>query len=378
MSLNQMVRYPYLNEIKNTKLIRYIPSQFIISESIIIHKNDYGGAQLTKNGAWESKEENYPNQPLILPHYFDIFNCTMALLRNVYINHASAIVTNDYFIIPDENDWFVATKKPGEGKVIASYDKAIAVGRDSDRYGHWILDYMGPLLLLPIDVILTHKILNIPNIPIAHEMLDFLGVPKENRIFRMKKYELIHCNSVYFPYRPLVNADYIGYPIQLIRDFVHKHLNLSQINQTKYAFYQRQATRKIINFDQMVSTAKSSFPEYNWECLQDRQSLIECGKIWAAIKLMISGNGSHLFRCVCLKKGCVVVEILGAYNDLSCMGALYSCGVHVISIKNPSISYSMWWGGSSYNAEIDKIMKSIRYLKPYLDGKEFPKDSLRF
>lgn len=132
----------------------------------------------------------------------------------------------------------------------------------------------------------------------------------------------------------------------------------------------------VLNMNQIVDEAKKTFPEYPWEIIPDSQSLAECGKTWAAIKLIISGNGSHMFRCVCMQKGAVTIEFLGPYHDWSCMGAILSMGVHVITIKANSITFSMWWNGGNYNMDVDKVINTIKYVKPYLDGQEFPKGPL--
>lgn len=367
--------YQVLKQVTRTKLIRYIPKEHIIHETEFFKVNDYYGAQVRQNGRW-SNIEDYPKNPVVLPAYFINFTCTMAYLKNVYINWASGILTNDYWIVPDENDWFLNARRPSSGVVVAQYDYAIAVGRESNRYGHWILDYMCPLLLIPFDIIKTYKILNVPDIPIAHEMLDWLEVPKENRIIRKPSNQLIFCEHVYFPYKPLVEANYLGYPVQLIRELVFKHLKLNGIPQTKYVFLQRKARRVVLNMDEIVALAKTTFPEYPWEYIPDSQSLAECGKTWAAIKLIISGNGSHMFRCVCMQKGCVAIEFLGPAHDWSCMGAILSMGVHVLSIKTAAISDGMWYGGGNYRMEVDKVINSIKYVKPYLDGQPFPKGPL--
>lgn len=361
--------------IERTELIRYIPNETLMSEETFFKVQDYYGAQVRKNGKWND-EEDYPAKPIIFPPYFYNFTCKMALLKNVYINWASGVLTNEHFIIPDENNWFVSARAPSSGPVVARYENAIAVGRESNRYGHWILDYMCPLLLLPENVIKTYTILNVPDIPIAHEMLNWLGVPKKNIVHRLMRHQLVFCRNVYFPYKPLVDANYIGYPVQLIRDLVFKTLKLDGINQTKYCFYQRAKKRVILNLNEMINMTKINFPEYPWETIPDGQSLTQCGKTWAAIKLIISGNGSHMFRCVCMQKGAVYIEILGPYNDLSCLGAVLSTGTHVITIKTNAITMGMWWSGKNYKMEIDKVINAIKYVKPYLDGQPFPSGPL--
>ncbi|EAY18194.1 hypothetical protein TVAG_122600 [Trichomonas vaginalis G3] len=339
---------------------------------------DIGETQLRMNGKW-SEIDDHPAKPVIIPEMFHRFRGTMTILKNIYVNRNSAILLPGKFIVPTNETKYYNMKGPNCGTIIATYDNCVCFGHDSTKiYAHWMIDYFGMLMLLPKEVVETYKLINIPDIPGAHETLDFLNVPKENRIPFPSYSNLYFLRRCYYMYDPLTMSNHYGLPLQKIRDFLHKKFQLDGIEKTKYCCYQRNARRRIINFDQMVKTLKERFPDYKWECIEDHQSLTQCARYWAAIKLIISGNGSHYFRCFCMNKGAVAVEVQGVYHDLSCMGALLMCGVHCITLKNPELNHAVWWGGGSYNMEINKIAKTVEYLKPYLSGGKFPNGPLVF
>lgn len=304
---------------------------------------------------------------------------TMGLLKDIYVNRECGISIPGYFIMTSDLPLYKDHRGNGTGRVVASYENAICFGHEFVfQYGHWFMDYLAPLMLLPLEVIRTYKLLNIPDMQGAHETLDFLDVPRANRIPVQRPGELIHCERLYYAYYPMPHICYYGRPLTNIKKMIHEKLGLDGINQTKYCGYNRKSRRMILNFKEMMNSLQKNFPEYSWEVIEDHLSLVECGKIFAAIKLIISGNGSHYFRCFCMNKGAVAIEVLGVYHDWSCMGAIMSTGAHCITLQNPEITYSKWWGGSHYNMEIDKIIKTVKYLQPYLKGGPFPKDDLVF
>lgn len=359
--------------ISGTKFLNYIPGDHIESVQLFNETIDWEGVECRVHGRW-NEVDDHPKNPFIYPPEMRVFTVKIGVLTDMYVNRAAGICTKEYFIVPSNVTWFYNQRGQGSGTVIASYENAIVFGHAYNyQYGHWFLDYLAPLMLLPLKIVKTYKLLNIPNIAGAHETLDFLGVPKENRIAPPGYGQLIHCDRLYYAWDPLPQTAYYGPPLKLIKKLVHDALGLDGIPTTRYVCYNREARRKILNFDQMVNSLKSNFPEYNWETIRDHMSLAECGKIFASIKLIISGNGSHYFRCFAMNKGSVAVEVLGIFHDISCMCALMSSGAHVISLQHPGINHAMWWGGANYNMEIDKIVKIVKYLQPYLKGGQFPK-----
>ncbi|EAY02574.1 hypothetical protein TVAG_116280 [Trichomonas vaginalis G3] len=367
-----------VSEIYNTKLITYMPEEIIESKTVYDIPIDIGDTQLRMNGKW-SDVDDHPAKPVVLPEKFQRFKGTMAILKNIYVNRNSGILLPGKFIVPTNDSWYYETKRPDSGRVIATYDNCVCFGHGSTRlYGHWMVDYLSMLMLLPKEVLKAYKLINVPDIKGAHETLDFLNVPKENRIPYPQGYDLYFLRRCYYMYDPLTMTNHYGLPLQRIRDFLHEKFQLDGIEKTKYCCYQRNARRKIINFDEMFNTLKKEFKEYKWECIKDHQSLTQCARYWAAIKLIISGNGSHYFRCFCMNKGAVAVEVHGVFHDLSCLGAIIMCGVHCITLKNPELTHHVWWGGGSYNMEIKKIVKTVKYLKPYLSGGQFPSGPLVF
>lgn len=369
---------PAVNEITRAVRITSIPKKYIINEINFDEPVNWDGAQSRIHGRWNDQDD-HPKNPVVFPPELQRFRLTIGLLRNIYVNRQSGISVPGYHIIPTDDNWFYTKRGVGTGKVVKTVDNAICFGHEFVyQYGHWFMDYLAPLVLLPRNIIHTYKLLNVPNIPGAHETLDFLDVPRENRIAPQHGTDLIYCHRLYYAYNPLPQIAYYGCPLTEIKKLIHEKLGLDGIKLTRYCCYNRNARRTILNFNEMVKSLKTNFPKYKWETIADHQSLVQCGKVFASIKLIISGNGSHFFRCFCMNKGAVAIEVLGAYHDWSCMGAIMSTGAHCISIQHPGITAALWWGGSHYNIEIDKIVKAVKYLKPYLDGGEFPVDRLVF
>ena len=86
------------------------------------------------------------------------FNDSILHLKNVYITYSATCVTQKFEIISPGS--LFSTASASEGPVIGAYDSIIAFGHAYVIvYGHWFIDFLCPLALIPDDILKSSMII---------------------------------------------------------------------------------------------------------------------------------------------------------------------------------------------------------------------------
>ena len=185
-----------------------------------------------------------------------------------------------------------------------------------NNYGHFMLDKLGTIMLLPEDVIKRSYILTTNILPCFTEFLNIVGFSLD-RILICNENDWIYAKKlhVFTKFRPL-NC-FGGPPIYRLHKLFRNYFNLDQIEPTKYAFCNRKAKSRVIsNFYELIDLAKKTFPDYNFEEIPDNPgNTSETAKLWATLRFIFVVIGSNASKGIFMKEGTVICMASCQYID---------------------------------------------------------------
>ena len=193
----------------------------------------------------------------------------------------------------------------------------IAASQDAmDNYGHFMLDKLGTIMLLPEDVIKRSYILTTNILPCFTEFLNIVGFSQDHILY-CDRNDWIYAKKlhVFTKYRP-INC-FGGPPIYKLHKLFRKYFNLDLIEPTKYAFCNRKAKSRVIsNFHELMDLAKTTFPDYNFEEIPDDPgNTSETAKLWATLRFIFVIIGSNASKGIFMKEGTVMCMASCEYID---------------------------------------------------------------
>ncbi|EAX95693.1 hypothetical protein TVAG_144420 [Trichomonas vaginalis G3] len=148
---------------------------------------------------------------------------------------------------------------PGETRSFAgNYDHAICVGhRWSSYYGHFITDYLCPLMCVPREYWAKSKVIvglepETKSLNHVFDLLTMIGIKNES-IHILGRTEWVFCNNLYTVVDP---PSYFSHPATCyvnLSKLLNKNLKLQDVEAKQYVICNRRppANRKIANFDEL-------------------------------------------------------------------------------------------------------------------------------
>lgn len=160
-----------------------------------------------------------------------------------------------------------------------------------------------------------HKILRIyeynqkipillPNVPFIKNIIEYLKIPNPIVYFDNSKQYYTIKFGVY------ISETRSGNPSPNDIDLVRKYMRLEEptTDQVCVLLYRKEARRNIHNFEEVLETLKSTFPDETWVVF-DSMPFETCVRLFDRAKLIIGAHGAGLSNMMFARKGTPVIEL---------------------------------------------------------------------
>lgn len=329
------------NYIKNCRYV-ILKSTELIDYGYVFDENLYNYPKIN-----ESRNINLINH----------LNCQFAIYKNCYVNGNGEFANLTHHIMPPfatGPEW-IRDFGPG-GKIAEILPYVCVFGHKmSVNFGHFILDYLTPLMLVP-ESDKHYFYLVLPKIEkFAKEFLHALGFTP-SKIIVIKGNQWVFANRLLVAHHPRPHLIHFGPPVKLLSKKLKNFYNLDKIPATKYVLMNREGSRKIKNFDELVDAVKAKYNDIDWDvCVDKSESIEKVSKIWASIKMICTGPGSNCYKGVFMKEKSIAVLFLFSPYDFATQLFLGSNEINVAMSFNPDYVFV----AEPTDIDIDASIKAV-------------------
>ena len=298
------------------------------------------------------------------------------IIRDAYANGHGSWVIDGMLFSPGKSEYNECSYFPSHfdlNKGTLRYvdvDEIIIAGDQGslDNYGHFILDKLGCIMLLPDEVIQRSCIILSTILPVFPELLKIVGfLPSQMLFFDNNDWVYAKKLHVFTNNRPL-NC-FGGPPIYKLHKIFRKHFQLNSIEPTKYALFNRKAKSRVIsNFNELVEMTHKTFPDYKWEEIPDIQgNLTTVAKTWASIRFIFLIIGANAANGIFMKEGTVICMGSCQYVDHNLLNENVGSH-HAVYIYHTGMSHF----DKSNNINLNETMKACHVCLYYDKNHRWP------
>ena len=270
----------------------------------------------------------------------------IAVYTNMYVVHSLSVADNRNFYI------FVDRRYAGDGiykigpnssaKCIGKFEEVIAFGHIRvDCFGHWFVDALIPLMLLPESVLFRSKICTHYMRGYYAETLTHLGVKEENIIYIN---DTDYCiGRIVYSLIPYPHLTTFGYPGKILWKKIRKAFSVDEIKPDLYAITNRAGIRRSIPSDTIEAIfqyVKLKYSEYNWTYMRDNpQSVQDTAIFWAHLKFAFAPTGSNLCGLFFMNQKSVIVVAQADINDICFQAHAAVIGIYIFLFAVPGTGH---------------------------------------
>ena len=244
------------------------------------------------------------------------------------------------------NNIFFATQyrcqshKPQIEVIDKMYDYIMAAGLSSSyTYGHWVLDIIAPLSLIPVQIRQKFHIFLKKKENFHGEIAEIVGIKKEN-IHELKMTECVVGKHVY-QFNPICcNSYHIKAYIEL-RNIMYQYYSLdNRPKADKYVLFNRHkgGRRQILNIDSVLSQLHISCPA-KWEICYPFETVKETALFFNSIKFAIGAAGSENANSLFMQNNAVYCEITTSLEFPWVAYHMAASKVHYFVYRDPTIPH---------------------------------------
>jgi len=299
-----------------------------------------------------------PNTSLIIPNLihniensYSINEVVFLLSHNVYTSEHCGIYTNSTCYTHRKSCHLKYTEN---GLVELEYNSVISICHFFlFFYGHIFFDVLAPMMLIPERIRHnSHAIITIRK-PIYIEAFVAIGFSEDRLIF-IKPNEMVKCRYLYTLKNPAC-IDFFGEALHQLRLKLFNYYNLSSIKPSLYCLYNREGSRRIINFQDLQNSVSHAFPQFNWTVIPKQSSLRDTAQLFAQVKFIFQITGSGMSNCLFMHPKTTVVEVLCSHpND--CFAILTQvCQINHVIMKMINVPHF----GPPFTIVIPVVLRGI-------------------
>lgn len=283
-------------------------------------------------------------------------------LRRVYCNFCGGVSDGETWIVID---CLLGREKPyKEHSFIGEYDKVLLIGHYfTSVYGHFILDLIVPLILLPRTIVTRYYVPFAVNRTFYVELLTFAGVDPSRLIFPIDGSK----TSMYYADKALClkgpDCRFNSYAFTtLLRNKILNAYNISSINHYRNVLYNRLKSRKISNFGSLVEAVKTHFPGIDFQTNYDVSfpSIRELAYYWSSVKILVAIQGSNLQNTMFMSNSCGCVVLNTKSYDKYWIFLAMLTRYWVINSRNDK--FPQWGRTSGYNVNVNGVLYALKQL----------------
>lgn len=230
--------------------------------------------------------------------------------------------------------------KPRIGRIIESYKNVLVCGHEQCRiYGHFVLDLMSPLMLIP-EEIKQKCLLLAPVCPFdVSEFIRFAGF--ENRTIFLKRREWIFAENIYFLMNPRPHGEYQSACLYNLSIAIKKYFNVDKVNPDSIGFHKREGTVRVIsNIDELINSSSQVWKNEKFISVPDHFNTIkETALYYSQLKVLVAVAGSNLLNCMFMKEGTTLIEVMGQIWNSHITSPILVFNMYLVIISEPRLHH---------------------------------------
>ena len=287
---------------------------------------------------------------------------TIYKLKNVFVNQGTTFSIGNVLYNPRHRfckRWFEFNSSIFIGDV----ENAIIAGHGWVRYnyGHWFHDYLLPLMLFPDELVDNFYVINQGMLGVSFETLIAAGVRKSQILF-LPPMTCMYARNLYIIDDPSPVLIHFGYCSRKLHEKFAKYFDLNRIEATDFCLTNRRynSSRYIRNWNEVVDSVKTAFPEHKWKCVDDYiEDINTTARLWAAIRFIFLPSGSNCVKLYFMKRGSVLCVGEADVIDYSPMEDAASLGIFSQWFCFPGMTH--FGNKKGWNVSTSLCVDNIRY-----------------
>ena len=263
---------------------------------------------------------NVPFQKINDPALINIKQ-TISVFFNCYISSRCGVSDGEYLYMLSGKSPFTYIFQYNNDDLLTDFEEeVIAFGsKYCNVFGHWFIDTLLPLMLLPEDVIRRAKIIVQSTLPFQIDTLTAFGISKE-QIISQESPHWVYARIAYvlvpFPF-----LNFVGESAYLLSDKLKKFYQVQEDEKADICYAMNRPiakTRHIPDdiFQQIVSYFKTEYKNYKWEIFMNNAiTMNRIVKIYSKAFFIFTPTGSGLIGIMFMKKHSAILCAEGDYLD---------------------------------------------------------------
>ena len=269
--------------------------------------------------------------------------------RDVLVNgYGTRIVNGTFYNCHRRNQGPRVTNAP----VVAQFPIAIclSIQRTVDgMFGHWVHDFLACLIMIPRPVYINVPIITYRVLPSVRQMLEVIGVPKENIVNIWRPARYVYVQELYSVIGP-GNSNYaFGKRLKDTVQLLQKVLPLPPLKPTVFLFKNRfQGERRYVNnFQELFNMSVQLYPQYNWKYDTERvYDIFRTSKLYHTVLCLIAPTGSNSLNLIFMQPNTIYLNLMSKWIDSCVITSTVSCDVHLVVLYDKTNSH---WCRTTWN-----------------------------
>ena len=220
-------------------------------------------------------------------------------------------------------------------------------------WGHWIHDFFVVLLLLPKPIYQNIPIITYSIMPNIKQMLNLIGVPKENIIEYSNPRNYVYIDEMYSILVKAASCGIYGPPFKRVVETIHQKLNLSNVHPNIFLVKNRYKGEKryVNNMEDLFNISIQLYPLYNWKYDTSREfDLFTISKLFCSAACLICPSGSNSINAIFMKSNTIYINLMSNWIDNPVIGSVVSCEIHIFILQDKKNNH---WAHTIWNFPLD-------------------------
>ena len=300
------------------------------------------------------------------------FNQTVAVFKNCFITPFYSVSDGQKIYLFYKHNFMKWTVYNGKKFPIEAYeDEVIAFGHKKiDIFGHFFLDVLVPLMLLPEEILHRAKIFFHHPKDFSIETLQIFGI-KPSQFLAKDHYFGVWAKKAYVLV-PSPHINMFGWPIIKLSTHLMQHYGIEDLIATDYYIMNRKDGFRSIpqkNFDDIVSYFKTNHPGNNYKTFYCNGTVKETAIIWRTAKFVFAPTGSGNIGMMYMHKHCAVLCAHSTYYDQTMKGIAITYEIFYLCF---SVPYSRQWRRIPFKIPIKSVDRLTKVIFYALENHKWP------
>ena len=274
-----------------------------------------------------------------------VVDAHFACLRDIFVNPACTTTDGEFLYVPKNYSGFPFNQiyEQYTGTFNRSIKNLIAFGHlNTFIYGHFFLDVVMPLTIIPEEMLEDSKVLVNDDSPYVVETLKIFGL--EDCIVLIPEDSWFYVHNLYVAYDPMPHVSHLGPCLVKFTKKFKKYYKIDPYAEAnQYCLMNRypEVRRSIKDFESFEELVRKTFPNIEWNTLYDFYTIKDAANIYNTIKFLFAPTGSNLIHILFMQPDTVVVSAQCDYNDYTMESLAVASMVHMFVFASPGNNHHL-------------------------------------